>query len=1125
MDKFEFTARDESPEAQAYLKKNEQKIGEAYYCVIEAKATHEKLMAPILNSGLTDDMVNDTTEVLSATRLRNAMKKAGGLKKNSVKGVPRRGMSIRSTTAKLFQAVNPKTKNRVDIMNFHRNFLHYESKGAGGNTDDVEDDLFPPEEIDNLKFLKKFVTAVIDIDDDLEIYEDKLIKNGVGQPILDSNGKRKYMPMSTGVKLYDNITYVETRQTIEKIGEELIGVKGYEAIKNAVNELIDKIIANIEEAVPCMISLYRHFEKLNSFVKEAVVDAATDHRNAIAAGVDPATAQAQLDRDLARARTPKRSGFAATISRIPENFREQCLFLAQIFQFAEYHRDIQMGSESKTTDTRDKADRMKKSMAQGVASGQISVDKSLPYSGANKGANSSLVVEGEAFGFINKLTQYGSMKNYFEATNAELAHLQPMIRLFKVTPSSGNKEEQLEFPFDTFASKEDVRDIFQKKEKRGFGAGIQKFNFTFHGSNPFAIKKSIKASLQIRANNFSELLKLRKNGLRYIDLALKTGSAIKERYDKSELNFRIKAVVGLSVPNGLTIAKYNIKEGVENNFTTLNLTPITHTFDFDDTGAVTFSIEYLAYIEEYFDKARMNIFADPQISKRIIQRKLAILTQKKGCKEKAEIDKLNKFIKKDAVKVKEDKIKSLQFLTNELLKNDLLYYLNLTTDQFQLLVDNGPFYNLGDIRNSISLSQGSAATKSMAKELSDKFNKRYDAGADSKSLKNSFSISGLENKNFAFFYLGDLIDLILKKIPENLRSLQSIEAEYSGLSIDKTLLEKEKKIITNSIQQFKKFRFILGPLEIIDHREQSQVRQISFADLPISLSYFNEWLTSKLLSNDEVSYSLTTFLNDIMNHFITNFLNDDSCFSFNIKQKVRVFQNVLTAYSDDSNNDSITTYLEDNKFSRLKLSDENLTKPIIKTAGYRDFPIATKLPDKEFHYFVFYAGRVQPKDLMKGNRQQDQGRGIFHYILGREKGIVKTIKLDKTDSPASLKMVRFEQEGYDGLKQLREIYDVNVSTFANVQTYPGTYIYVEPRGFSPILEKEYGLDKFDLTDLGIGGYYMIIESTHEFAPGIMNTNFRAKWVQSIDNDAELQKVTESSIGNGSPTYKKCDVRS
>ena len=165
---------------------------------------------------------------------------------------------------------------------------------------------------------------------------------------------------------------------------------------------------------------------------------------------------------------------------------------------------------------------------------------------------------------------------------------------------------------------------------------------------------------------------------------------------------------------------------------------------------------------------------------------------------------------------------------------------------------------------------------------------------------------------------------------------------------------------------------------------------------------------------------------------------------------------------------------------------------------------------------------------MQGVKEADHKNGIYHYLLGRDRGIVKNIKLNKTDSPASLKMVRFEQEGYDGLRQLREIYDVNVDTFANLQTYPGTYIYVEPRGFSPSLgiSNDIDLNKFDLTDLGIGGYYMIIESTHEFSAGVMNTNFRAKWVQSLDTgEGELDKVADSSIGNGNQTTKKCSVRS
>jgi len=841
-------------------------------------------------------------------------------------------------------------------------------------------------------------------------------------------------------------------------------------------------------------------------------------------GLDPGASAAAATSNL------KQSGAAGTgitIIGLPENFREQCLFLAQIFQFAEFHRDIQMGGESETFDARDFAARARKSMAAATKGKEISVDKKLPYYPEGSETNSSLIIEGGAWGFINKLTQYPGMSDYFDATNAQLAHLQPMIRLFKVTPSNGQSEKEQEFAFDTFASKEDVEQILTRREKRGFGVGIEKFSFTFHGSNPFAIKKSIKASLVIKANNFDELLKNR-DGLRYIDLALKTGTAIEEKYDKSDLNFRIKACVGLSIPRGKTTANFSsIINGVRNNFATVNLTPVTHTFDFDDTGAVTFSIEYLAYIEEYFDQARMNIFADTEVSNRIIQRKLGILSQKKRCSTDEETKSLNEFLKKDAENVKADKLKSLKFLTNQLLKNNLIYYLNLTKDEFIKLVRNGPFYDLNDIRSSISLNKTGDKVEEISKNLEETFNRKYaESKGAKKDLQNSFLISGIESKNYAFFYLGDLVDLLLQKIPENLQSLD-ISEKYLDLEIDKELLEKEKKIISNSILQFKKFRFALGPLEIIDHKDGQKSKEISFADVPIALDYFNEWLTSKVLAKEEPSYSLTTFLNDLMNDFITNFLNDDSCYSFNIKQRVRMFQNVITSYSETPDNDSITNYLGNNGLSRLNLNNNNLRQPYLSTGGYRDLDIPRKSAEKEFHFFVFYAGRVQPKELMQGNRATDHGNGIFHYLLGRDKGIVKEIKLDKTDSPASLKMVRFEQEGYDGLRQLREIYDVSINTFANLQTYPGTYIYVEPRGFSPSLgSRDIDLDKFDLTDLGIGGYYMIIESTHEFSSGVMDTSFKAKWVQSLDTgEGELDRVSNSSVGDGGVTAKKCSVRS
>lgn len=83
-----------------------------------------------------------------------------------------------------------------------------------------------------------------------------------------------------------------------------------------------------------------------------------------------------------------------------------------------------------------------------------------------------------------------------------------------------------------------------------------------------------------------------------------------------------------------------------------------------------------------------------------------------------------------------------------------------------------------------------------------------------------------------------------------------------------------------------------------------------------------------------------------------------------------------------------------------------------------------------------------------------------------------------------LKELRFEQEGFDGLTQLREVYNANISCLLNLHTFPGTYIYIDPRGFSPEADINY-------TQFGIGGYYMITRSEHSIGPGKADTTIVA----------------------------------
>ena len=259
-------------------------------------------------------------------------------------------------------------------------------------------------------------------------------------------------------------------------------------------------------------------------------------------------------------------------------------------------------------------------------------------------------------------------------------------------------------------------------------------------------------------------------------------------------------------------------------------------------------------------------------------------------------------------------------------------------------------------------------------------------------------------------------------------------------------------------------------------------------------------------------YPLSVFLNQLINHLVTNFLNSNDCFLYDIKQKIRVNQAVITSYSAEPDIDRITelTYKswEDGFFKvplRLDLASPTAqdNRPILNISGRSgnnglDYaPLAY-----ETNYLTFFAGRTAASGRTV-DRARDEAAGLFHYGLGQSKGLVKEIKLRKTQTKG-LAEARFEQDGYDGLQQLRVVYDVDISSYANVNTFPGTYIYIPAEGFDPAFSN-YEINRkngkpLDLTTLGIGGYYMIIRSTHRFAPGEASTQINAKWVNSLETD-------------------------
>lgn len=816
----------------------------------------------------------------------------------------------------------------------------------------------------------------------------------------------------------------------------------------------------------------------------------------------------------------------------------------------------------------------------------------LPYieDGINK--NAPLSVFDEPFGFMNRMTQASHSYNLFNFTTDQLSALVPTIRLYKVmtSPTTGKDLGFVEIKFDTnpainsYSSKEGPKsalDLFRSSDKRGVGVGLKDFNFTLHGSNPFATKKAIQAKVSIFATSFGDLIKQRigevvsvdgeetPRGLdknyKFADLALKTGktpeelrtnlsSIQKDNLDK--LNFRLKVVVGWAIPTESSDLFNPIdRQAINDSFMNLNLTPTTHEFSFDEMGGVTFNINYLAYIEDYFNNSMFNIFSDKEVDgSRMARRMLYDYLENFNC----DSGDINKIKEADAQFIQLERVKSFRRLFSDLvIQNRILYY-NLSYNEIREFIRTGKPPPGTDLEPKLDGQINTTDIGNQFKTLTANLSKTGTVDPETlRKFKVSLYSTSREKNKISFFFVSDLIDLIMRNIDESLEELSQEANKDSGAIFNYTnklsgvieaglkekidgyfekgkqnpAIYKEIQKLRKAKEQFKKLRIVLGPIEIKDPFDNTKTYPCTIGDIPITLNYLTDFLTERKLSKDESVYSISSFIKDLTNDLIKNFLNTDSCFSFNTKQKIKLNSATVSCFNRSANNtgsDDITYFITNPKLRKTlgrrnvlqlynnsdKVTDNNgIKQPVLLVSGPSRHPLQLLQAHREINYQIFYAGRAYPANFMSGDAIEDQRNGIFHYILGKDKGLIKNISLDRTDMPG-LKELRFEQEGFDGLTQLREVYNANISCLLNLHTFPGTYIYIDPRGFSPEADINY-------TQFGIGGYYMITRSEHSIGPGKADTTIVAKWVAHASKEVEASNRDTGIVSQNEQAPRKC----
>ena len=726
-------------------------------------------------------------------------------------------------------------------------------------------------------------------------------------------------------------------------------------------------------------------------------------------------------------------------------------------------------------------------------------------------------IHGTSNKLVNKLTWHPSTQQFYDLTPAQLSYLVPKIKIYKVLfeyitgTRPNHKEHKLNEPVDfpvpfyTHMTTEMVDDIFHAQSAKGGGVAIESFNWNYQGSNPFSASRDITATLKIKAQDFNELVRDRdfhiqtwadgdqRHSFRYVDLAMRTT----EYPDKAPdtVHYKLKVVLGWGIQDG-TEGYFDEKQvkAVNNTAVSMFLTIVDHSFNVNDDATIDFTISYRGYLEAAFQNPNANIL----MSQDLIESQ----------KERKEIEKLAFTAIKDGGCEKELLNTVRQGFAKVMNKEKMIAYRSLIAS----LVESQRVYqiapNKGDIRQFLadpfdgtarSISAMTIETSGTVLGLTDAVTgavQAADVGEESNTYKDVFTAMpitppGSDILIINFFYLGDLIDVCLENV---IQHLDQSDPDQEAL-----------------FNEFKRTRIVTGPLEI-EHPQTGDKMYANIVDIPISVNYFMEWFMARVLKQQKVTWKLMDFIRDLMQNLVVNVLNSKEFFGSNVmRQKLRYRQLIAASHGSSEPLEYILSKKWDSSpaipisIGRLDTESFGGMQPVLTVSAHE-----AKRPTEVYHYIIIYGADAVP-DKGKGDACDDFQNGIPHFEIGRNKGVVKSIKFNKADS-VGIREARYFSGGFDDLVQLREPYSVTVTMYGNARIVPGTLIYIDPTGLGP---GNMGMPDEDGTfawTFGFGGYHLVIDVKHTISSGLFETVIRSNFLYRGSEGEGKQNAQGNQVG-------------
>ncbi|MBT96434.1 MAG: hypothetical protein CL431_10765 [Acidimicrobiaceae bacterium] len=684
--------------------------------------------------------------------------------------------------------------------------------------------------------------------------------------------------------------------------------------------------------------------------------------------------------------------------------------------------------------------------------------------------------------------------DFFNLETYKISSLVPELRFFK---SIG--EKMLPFYFPTTAEVSDEGAPFSLG-----AAAVRDFSVEFVGTNPYQAPRFLMANLTVFVDNVSLIFAEPKAGyarladLFTISIARNAPSNLSNVEGSSTITpgdlrrpIEVSATLGYTFLNQSLFTQLEVEEIRESNLA-LRMNVISHSIDVQQDGSATINIKYTARIGDSLGDSLFSLGDSTEDT--VVRADIRSLFRDgvvEAGKSKEGKTKENRTLEDYQKKLKEIRrvmeILESKNKIHEAIFDDNFLFQYSTYGKAQSEVD--PFAGsaaastatLTDTKAQLTAPGVGSSLPSLppTDEPLKLTTKRFDEkSVDYKSRKDNLDLS---KRTIHYVALGDLMQAFFEKSAENIdkaiKEISNPASEINKKYPDRTSEEKEKikLVLEENVKKLKKFRVLLSDVNIKirgkDSTAKPEIKKINLADVPISLALWSKVMKDEVISNYDKTYTIYQFLNKCVSHIIPEALH-------------KSFLPVANGIVESMPTIISTTYT--GRGLSAKLSKQSILKPsnlpgssAMKSYSFED--------DNEY-FVIFQESEREFTPDGSGIKKQDSDKGIYHFEIGKNRGLIKSINFSRFDVPKAQEQLMTNQVGlYDELKMP---YSATIEMIGNNLFMPGSQIYVNPGniGFGLPNDKNSASHR-----LGLGGYYTILSVTTNVSNGISNTSLKCSF--------------------------------